>query len=138
MNQIDGPGQTPPEKQPFFKRTSTKMALCFIIGLFIAYVLSLAYMAFTAQPVPAAIAPSPVLFFYSDSCHYCQLQLPIVENLTAEGYLFNYMDVGAHPDYWTVYDIQGTPTFIAANGDRKVGLAQYNDLKQWLDEHGAK
>jgi len=78
------------------------------------------------------------MYFYSEACHYCQQQKPIVERLENESYNITWMDVGIHPEYWQSYGIQGTPTFLASNGDKKVGLTQYDELKAWLDQHGAK
>ena len=80
----------------------------------------------------------PAMFFYSENCYYCKQQMPIVKQLISEGYEITYMDVGANPGYLVNYSVQGTPTFIASNGDRKVGLTQYDELKAWLDQHGAK
>ena len=81
---------------------------------------------------------SPVMYFYSADCHFCQQQKPILADLAALGYRVKSMDVGVHPDYWRQYSINGTPTFLAANGDAKVGLTQKEDLQPWLEAHGAK
>jgi thioredoxin-like negative regulator of GroEL len=83
-------------------------------------------------------AKGTVMYFYSEACHYCQQQKPIVERLENESYSITWMDVGIHPEYWQSYGIQGTPTFLASNGEIKVGLTQYDELKTWLDQHGAK
>jgi thiol-disulfide isomerase/thioredoxin len=79
-----------------------------------------------------------VLYFYSDACHFCQLQKPILNELAQEGYRVRPMDVVGNPRFWTQYNIEGTPTFIAENGDRLVGLQEKDDLRQFLDAHGGK
>ncbi|MBI5036257.1 thioredoxin family protein [Candidatus Micrarchaeota archaeon] len=83
---------------------------------------------------------SPVLYFYSDGCHFCQLQKPILDELATEGFKVKKMDVAAHPDYWQQYFVQGTPTFIAnnGNGERLVGMQQKDVLAAWLERNGAK
>jgi thiol-disulfide isomerase/thioredoxin len=93
------------------------------------------------QPsTPKALLPpeGTVMFFFSEYCHFCQEQKPIVERLVNESYNLTWMDVGIHSEYLNNYSIQSTPTFLASNGDRKVGLMSYEDLKAWLDQHGAK
>lgn len=79
-----------------------------------------------------------VMYFYSEACHWCQQEKPIVEKLVGEGYNIVWMDVGIHQDYWQTYSIQGTPTFIAGNGERHAGYMDEATLKAWLDQHGAK
>jgi len=81
---------------------------------------------------------SPVMYFYSEDCHFCQQQKPVLERLAADGFRVKLMDVKAHPDYWKAYSISGTPTFLAANGDRKEGLTQEAALRVFLESHGAR
>lgn len=81
---------------------------------------------------------SPVMYFYSEGCHYCQQEIPILEELAAEGFRVKLMDVGAHPEYWQQYEISGTPTFIAANGDKQVGFTEKIELQAWLEKHNAR
>ena len=81
---------------------------------------------------------SPVMYFHSAACHFCQLQKPVLAELAALGYRVKSMDVGSNPGYWQAYSVEGTPTFLAANGDRKVGLTQREELQAWLSAHGAK
>jgi len=45
------------------------------------------------------------------------------------------MNVGENPDLWKQYNIEGTPTFIAANGERLVSFQKKDALKSWLDQH---
>jgi len=81
---------------------------------------------------------SPVMYFYSAQCTHCRAQTPILEELAKEGYRVKLMDVLAHPEYWTQYGVTGTPTFLAANDDRQVGLTQKEELRAWLEAHGAR
>ena len=81
---------------------------------------------------------SPVMYFESPKCHFCLQQKPILLELADEGFRVKDMDVLANPSYWQQYNITGTPTFVAGNGDRLVGLQAKDKLKDWLQEHGAK
>ncbi|MFH0836463.1 MAG: thioredoxin family protein [Candidatus Micrarchaeota archaeon] len=91
-----------------------------------------------AQPIYADDA-SPVMYFYSDSCHFCIEQKPILEQLAQEkGYKVKLMNVKDHPGYWEQFKLEGTPTFIAANGDTKVGYTKIEALGPWLKSHGAQ
>lgn len=81
---------------------------------------------------------SPVMYFYSATCKYCQAQSPVLEELSKEGYRVRLMDVGARPGYWDQYKVSGTPTFIAANGDRQIGFTEKEVLRAWLEAHGAR
>lgn len=104
-----------------------------------------------SQKSKAAASPSPtkssqnqeffnanakVMFFYSDLCHWCQKEeTEVLPDLAKAGYRLKPMDVGASPDLWKQYNIEGTPTFIAANGDRLTGFQEKDTLKTWLDQH---
>ncbi len=77
-----------------------------------------------------------VMYFYSAGCHYCVQQKAALESLASLGYKVKSMDVGAHPDYWEKYNIEGTPTFVAENGTKLVGLQTKEKLQQFLDENG--
>ncbi|HIH19894.1 TPA: thioredoxin family protein [Candidatus Micrarchaeota archaeon] len=81
---------------------------------------------------------SPVMYFFSPQCKFCKLQEPILNELASEGYKVKEMDVLAHPEYWAQYNITGTPTFLAANGDRQAGLTQKTELRTWLESHNAR
>lgn len=75
-----------------------------------------------------------VMFFYSDLCSWCNKEKEVLAELAKEGYKVKPMDVKANPDYWQKYDISGTPTFIAKNGEKKVGYLAKEELKKWLDQ----
>ena len=52
------------------------------------------------------------MYFYADTCHWCQQEKPIVEELEKEGVKFKKMNVGENRDLITQYNVEGTPTFI--------------------------
>ena len=76
-----------------------------------------------------------IMYFYSDSCSWCQKQKVVLGELSSDGYKFKPMDVGKNTSLWQEYKIDGTPTFIAPNGDRLPGYTEGNELKKWVDNH---
>jgi thioredoxin-like negative regulator of GroEL len=135
--------------EPTDAETSEKVRLInYIFPIAILVLLVGGYLFFTNQSTTGqAVTPvgeqnssknGTVMYFYSEACHYCQQEKPIVERLENESYNITWMDVGIHPDYWQTYGIQGTPTFLASNGERHAGFLEYDALKAWLDQHGAK
>ena len=77
-----------------------------------------------------------VMFFYSDFCHWCEQEMTdVLPELGNEGYHLKPMDVATNPNLGTQYNVTGTPTFIAANGERLVGFQTKDVLKSWLDQH---
>lgn len=78
-----------------------------------------------------------VMYFYSDTCHWCLQEKTVLEKLGAEGYKVKPMNVGNDTSLWTTYSISGTPTFIAdsGKGDKFTGFKDYEVLKAWLDQH---
>lgn len=75
-----------------------------------------------------------ILYFYSDSCHWCQQQKPIVQELENEGVKFKYMDVGENRDLINQYNISGTPTFIY--GEKRLeGYNNKEALKKFWQEN---
>ena len=77
-----------------------------------------------------------VMYFYSDSCSWCIKQKAILEEIAKEGYRVKPMDVGTNQEYWKTYEISGTPTFIAPDGEKKVGYqGDAAALKTWLDKY---
>jgi thiol-disulfide isomerase/thioredoxin len=99
-----------------------------------------AYILTTSSPQSQNYADdaSPVMYFYGESCEFCQQQKPILRELANEGYRVKMMNVEGNSEYWAQYEISGTPTFLAGNGDRQVGLTQKDALRAWLQAHGAK
>jgi len=80
-----------------------------------------------------------VMEFYQDSCSWCVKQKTVMESLGKQGYRFKPMNIGPnHPEnkeLWKKYNIQGTPTFIAQNGERLEGYQTEEDLKAWMDKN---
>lgn len=83
---------------------------------------------------------SPVMYFYSDSCHWCLQEKPLLEKLAFEGFRVKPMDVGRNPQYWTQYSIGGTPTFLVNDSaaTRHEGYMEEPALRAFLESHGAK
>lgn len=85
-------------------------------------------------------ADAKVMYFYQPTCHYCLLQSPILSELAVEGYRVKPMDGSKDPSVWagfegSKYNVNGTPSFIADNGDRLEGMQQKEALKAFLDAH---
>lgn len=76
-----------------------------------------------------------IMFFYSDGCSWCQKEKVVLGELSAEGYKVKPMNVGKDTSLWEEYKIDGTPTFIAPNGDRLPGYTEKDELKKWMDSH---
>ncbi len=81
---------------------------------------------------------SPVMYFYQDDCPHCIAMKPALEDLGNKGYRVKLMDAQTNPDYWATYNITGTPTWVAANGDRLESEQSETTLQAWFDAHGAK
>jgi len=97
----------------------------------------------TAENTPAVASyyddNAPVMEFYQDSCSWCIKQKDVLAQLGAEGYRVKSMNIGAnypdHQSWWKDYNISGTPTFVAKNGDRLEGYQTADKLKTFLDSH---
>ncbi len=76
-----------------------------------------------------------VMYFYQPNCGWCIKESPILEELASEGYRVKPMNAAADPTMWTIYKVSGTPTFVAANGDRLEGYQTKEALKAFLDAH---
>lgn len=77
-----------------------------------------------------------VMFFYSDLCSWCNKEkTEVLAEIVKEGYKVKPMDVKAHPDYWETYKIEGTPAFIAPDGERLTGFQDKDKLKAFLDKY---
>jgi len=123
------------------------LGLVIIIGLSISGYLKLSKKGNSTSAVtPSASATvagavsyfaedAKVMYFYSDYCHWCQQEKEVLAELGNEGYKVKPMNVGENPDLWKQYNIEGTPTFVAANGERLVGFQKKDALKSWLDQH---
>ena len=76
-----------------------------------------------------------VMEVYQPSCGWCITESPILKDLAKQGYRVKPMNAAADQTIWTKYNVQGTPTFIAANGDRLNGAQTEVQLKAFLDAH---
>lgn len=77
-----------------------------------------------------------VMYFYSPLCHWCQQEeAQVLPGLGQKGYKVKPMDVNANPAFGQQYNISGTPTFVALNGDRLVGYQETDVLQKFLDQH---
>jgi thiol-disulfide isomerase/thioredoxin len=84
-----------------------------------------------------AAAPQDVLYdFYSTSCGPCQMMMPIVHQLQAEGFPVRKIDVGQRPDLASRYGVSSVPTFILVIGGREqtrlVGMQEESTLRGLL------
>lgn len=80
-----------------------------------------------------------VMEFYQDTCSWCIKEKEVLVKLGEEGYRVKSMNIGSnHPDnqkWWKEFNISGTPSFVAKNGDRLEGYKSYDELKAFLDSH---
>jgi thiol-disulfide isomerase/thioredoxin len=80
-----------------------------------------------------------VMEFFQDTCSWCIKEQPILQKLGEEGYRVKPMNIGSnHPDnqgMWKQYNVSGTPSFVAGNGDKLEGYQSYETLKAFLDNH---
>lgn len=125
------------------------IVLILVIGLGLVGYLKLSKKKVIANPVPSQqevagtttdnpyfAEDAKVMYFYSDWCHWCQKEkAEVLEPLGKEGYKVKPMNVGDKPDLGKQYNVTGTPTFIADNGDRVVGFQEKDALKTFLDAH---
>ena len=116
----------------------TKTLVLGLIALAVVGIAAYVMVSSSAKALVFADDNSPVMYFYSDSCIHCKEQKPVLQELAKEGYRVKLMDVLSHPEYWDQYQISGTPTFLAANGDKQVGFTQKEALGVWLESHGAR
>ena len=82
-------------------------------------------------------APQDVLYdFYSTSCGPCQMMMPVVHSLAAEGYPVKTIDIGQRPDLAERFGVQMVPTFILVTGgqerQRLVGWQEESTLRGLL------
>ncbi len=126
------------------------LSLVLVVGLSLYGFIKLSKKTITANPMPSSqqsqevagtsqtsyfSEDAKVMYFYTDYCHWCQKEKEVLEQLGKEGYKVKPMNIGEKPDVWKQYNISGTPTFVAANGERLVGFNEKEPLKTWLDQH---
>lgn len=81
--------------------------------------------------------PPDVLYdFYSTNCGPCQMMMPIVERLQAEGWPVVKINVDERPDFREWYGVQRWPTFILIVGGREqqrlTGMQDESTLRSLL------
>lgn len=76
-----------------------------------------------------------VMEFYQPNCGWCQKESAVMEELAKQGYKVKPMNAAADQSFWTKYNVSGTPTFVAANGDKIEGYQTADQLKTFLDAH---
>ena len=128
------------------------IGLILLVGLGLIGYLKLTKKTVIANPVPSGSVKevageqiaeaeffsdeASVMYFYSDFCHWCQKEKDeVLAELGQEGYQVKPMNVGEKPELGKEFNITGTPTFVAANGDRLVGFQEVESLKTFLDQH---
>ena len=128
------------------------VGLILLVGLGLAVYLKVTKKTVIANPVPSSSVKevageniaeaeffsdeASVMYFYSDFCHWCQKEKDeVLAELGKEGYQVKPMNVGEKPELGKEFNITGTPTFVAANGDRLVGFQEVEALKTFLDQH---
>lgn len=128
------------------------IGLILVVGLGLIGYLKLSKKSIIANPQPstAEIAgqstadsntayfnnDAKVMFFYSDFCHWCQKEKDeVLPEIGKAGLSVKPMNVGENPALGAQYNISGTPTFVASNGDRLVGFQTIDQLKPFLDQH---
>jgi thiol-disulfide isomerase/thioredoxin len=84
-----------------------------------------------------AAAPQDVLYdFYSTSCGPCQMMMPIVERLHAEGYPVVKINISERPDLAQRFGVQVIPTFVLVIGGREqqriTGMQDESTLRNML------
>ncbi len=82
------------------------------------------------QPTPQ----SQIYYFYDPDCGTCVAQKPIVQELQSEGVPFAWMNIDAHPEYISKYNISAVPTFIL-NGHRRVAFMSKSELRTFWNTY---
>lgn len=128
------------------------IGLILVVGLGLIGYLKLSKKSIIANPQPstAEVAgqstsnsnaayfnnDAKVMFFYSDFCHWCQKEKDeVLPEIAKAGLSVKPMNVGENPALGSQYNISGTPTFVASNGDRVVGFQTLDQLKPFLEQH---
>jgi thiol-disulfide isomerase/thioredoxin len=76
-----------------------------------------------------AAAPQDVIYdFYGTHCGYCQMMVPTIEKLKAEGYPIFPVNAEQYPEFAARYGVTSWPTFVlVVNGREKDRLVGYQD-----------
>lgn len=76
-----------------------------------------------------------VKYYYSPYCSWCKEEAKVLIVLAKDGYRVNPQNVYANPQLGTDAKVEGTPTFIAENGDRLDGYQVEEKLRDFLEKH---
>lgn len=80
-------------------------------------------------------ANAKVMEFYQPSCGWCIKESSILVDLAKQGYRVKPMNAAADQTLWQKYNVSGTPSFVASNGDKLEGYQTEDALKAFLDSH---
>lgn len=88
-----------------------------------------------------------IIMFYGQECPHCRVMHPIVDQLVAEGYDFEKLEVWHDENnaekmrgFSTIIDEASggglpVPTFLDVAGERAIcGEMPYDDLKKWINQ----
>ena len=81
---------------------------------------------------------SPVMYFWSPLCTWCQKEEVILNIIAKDGFRVKSMNVYEDNTLYDKYGIEGTPSFIAENGEKLIGYQEEVTLRDWLEKQGAK
>ena len=129
----------------------TIIGLIVVVGLGLMGYLRMSKKTISANPEPSAsnqavagasmsadyfAEDAKVMYFYSDFCHWCVKEKEeVFPEIAKLGLKVKPMNVGEKPALGQQFNITGTPTFVAANGDRLVGFQDLPALKKFLEDH---
>jgi thiol-disulfide isomerase/thioredoxin len=134
--------------QLFGSHVSTPLAICPLPGAFSqaiphllrsaafwSYLMNASFLVLTLASVAAA--PQDVLYdFYSTHCGPCQMMMPIVERLHAEGLPVVKVNIDDRPDLAQRFGISVVPTFVLVVGGQVqqsiTGMQEESTLRNML------
>ena len=81
---------------------------------------------------------SPVMYFWSPLCSWCQKEEVILNTIAKDGFRVKSMNVYEDSSLYDKYTIDGTPSIISEGGEKLVGYQEEVTLRDWLKKQGAK
>lgn len=84
-----------------------------------------------------------LLYFTAKWCGPCKRQKPIIENLRSKGYNIETIDIDAHPNRASEYEVMAIPTYIKLDDsgnkvDQHAGLISEKDLENFIRRNNVK
>jgi len=76
-----------------------------------------------------------VMFFYSEGCGWCEEEKKVLLEISNQGYKVKPISASEHKDLFDKYEVTGTPTLVAPDGEKKVGYLDKEELKSFLDKY---